>query len=639
MRENLVIYGLIVQITIGAGSCSTFSYKEEETVPVPASLDSGAVTPPAAVRLGSVSQGSAFIFVRDAHLWGVMNVNGELVQTPQFDDWQPMFKNLEAYRVSKNGKWGVLSTEGKLILPVEYDAVYAEEWTGKKYLSAVQGATSTGGLDNEPMGGRQGIYDLSGKLIIPFSYFHVMPLKNGLFLVNDGGNSRFQMSGIWGLMDSTAKFIFPLQYPYIGVFGDLVNVGGKYAKRDGTFLKMEGYEYVNWHSNTGNLKVQKNGRWGLMDNHADLIIPMDYDELGDIVHALITVNKGKKRDYDWSRYMKNGGRTDPALDGLWGLYNLDGKKILPEKYMRLVIAGPNLIVCQDEKWGAVDTTGKVIMPFEYDALNVMASGLIYTRKNTTERHFQRTPSGKIIPLNYKILGYAIDEKKPGVSIINVNGSCGLLTREGKLSDTVHARYFHYQMRADSLSEGYVVRLPDYKAGGFYLDKNLKAKTFDLIVPLEKGYLVKKKGKWGYINSAGVLQIDPLYDTLVAKSNDCVIGKKQGQWRILKKGKAEVLLDPEIRSVKQFSEGLAAVSKGGTVDAFGGLQGEKWGYVDEGGKVRIDFTFERAEEFKKGYAAVMHKAGAGTRVLNQNRWILIDKKGDQISKHDFDELRY
>lgn len=621
------------------------SYKEPDSTAVLKKSGSATVSQPVFKQSGSVEHGTASIFVRHTLLWGVMNAKGEMVQVPQFEDWQPLFKNRDAYLVFKNGKAGVLSKEGKLIIPIEHDAIYANEWTGKKYLSAIKDATARG-YDYEALGGKQGIYDTQGRLIIPFNYRVILPQKEGLFVV---GNEQFDRNnmgyGVWGLLDSLGRTVFPVQYPFANSGYGLINVGGKFSKTDGTFLNTEGYESVNWFANGGNLLLKKGNNYGLMNNSGKIFVPVEFQEIeGRILYGMVAVNKGKK-PYDpnhWREYYDH--EPDSAIDGCWGVYNLNGKMVLPMQYQNVSIVAPNLILCHGRKWGAVDTLGKVVLPLEYDELHALKTGLVYAVKNNDAHYYQLNAKNKMTELTqYKIQEFYPWENKTSITIVRVNGAYRALTKTGKFSDTLERKYYDNNMQADSLDEGYILRYAGgYKGACIHIDKNLKANTYNEIVDLEKGYLVKKKNKWGYIGQKGDLQIRAVYDTLVTISGDCVFARKDGSWRIIKNaGKNEIPLILNITSLGPFSEGFAAVGIDGVADAFGGFQQEKWGYLDTTGKIVIDFKFKEAKEFKKGAAAVQidGKEIPGTKVIRQSRWILIDRHGKQLGKYNFDEIAY
>ncbi len=103
-----------------------------------------------------------------------------------------------------------------------------------------------------------------------------------------------------------------------------------------------------------------------------------------------------------------------------------------------------------------------------------------------------------------------------------------------------------------------------------------------LVSAETGLLFRaeEKGKWGFINKEGKFVIKPQFDD----------------------------------SYYSFSEGLAAVKTG-----------RKWGYIDDTGKTVIPFSFEGAQKFKDGIAAVH----VGDFTESGGKWGYIDRAAGYI----------
>jgi hypothetical protein len=68
--------------------------------------------------MGNFGDGLAPVYSNEKKLWGYVNQTGKLVMDYQFDDIRPFKYGYAA--VKKAGRWGVLNTSGKEILPFEY---------------------------------------------------------------------------------------------------------------------------------------------------------------------------------------------------------------------------------------------------------------------------------------------------------------------------------------------------------------------------------------------------------------------------------------------------------------------------------------------------------------------------------------
>lgn len=78
-------------------------------------------------------------------------------------------------------------------------------------------------------------------------------------------------------------------------------------------------------------------------------------------------------------------------------------------------------------------------------------------------------------------------------------------------------------------------------------------------------------------------------------------------------KGEWAITPQFDEGRDFSDGLAAVNKGGSC----GIDG-KWGYIKKDGELTIPFPYDFASQFKNGHACVRR----------DGQWKRIDKNGDE-----------
>ncbi len=179
--------------------------------------------------------------------------------------------------------------------------------------------------------------------------------------------------------------------------------------------------------------------------------------------------------------------------------------------------------------------------------------------------------------------------------------------------------------------------------------------------------IEIKGKWGYMNRVGSMQIQAMYDyaevfqegfAVVALHNlPCVINEKaqrivdtnvyqfigkfsdglavvrdfkQQKFYINTKGEKVITLPSEIYEARKFRHGLACVSK--QLDQHTlkfnhdiVTLGYGFGYIDKSGKQSIDFIYDDADDFDKyGLARVKIKTGFG----------LINTKGETVLKPDY-----
>ncbi len=166
------------------------------------------------------------------------------------------------------------------------------------------------------------------------------------------------------------------------------------------------------------------------------------------------------------------------------------------------------------------------------------------------------------------------------------------------------RYFKY-FPIDNLSDD------DPRVGKYFIVCDiLEIEELDFSEGLA---LVKKGGKYGYVDKAGVVKVPCEYDDIGSFSEGLARVKKGGKWGFVDKvGTVKVPI--EYDDAGKFSEGLAKVNKG-----------EKYGFVDKNGEVQIPIEYDFAGVFSEGLAAV--KKGG--------KWGYVDENGTEEIPFEYD----
>jgi hypothetical protein len=239
---------------------------------------------------------------------------------------------------------------------------------------------------------------------------------------------------------------------------------------------------------------------------------------------------------------------------------------------------------QDEetgKWGFVDISGKVII----------------------EPKFESRPG-------YFKEGVALIEKATGYDYINLNG------------DTLGYNFqtatpFEEGMALVTIEDGNRCFIKNDFSDAFCIN-NLKQEV--ITCGLFSEGLAKfqsENNKWGYLNTSGEVVIEPVYTkALNFKEGYAFVELRDINTDKVDKlfidinGNIKIRLDKNIREVRSFSEGLAAVK-----DSSG------WGFIDTRGKIIItpDRNWKTVTNFNNGCAAF----------YEYGQWGAINKKGKRI----------
>lgn len=138
-----------------------------------------------------------------------------------------------------------------------------------------------------------------------------------------------------------------------------------------------------------------------------------------------------------------------------------------------------------------------------------------------------------------------------------------------------------------------------------------------IFPYRKNHL------WGYADDNGKIIIEPQFKEAGYFGNDGRARVKNDSSVAIINKKGEFVVPFKYKTIFHFSEGLAAVCKGGEINWMQGeIVGGKWGYVNEKGEEVVPFIYDRAYSFENGFAFVQ-KGG------NWGNWGVIDKTGKEI----------
>ena len=235
--------------------------------------------------------------------------------------------------VEKDGKWGFIDRDDKLVVALKYDEV-------KNY---------DGGYAAVSVNGKWGFVNLAGREITPIKYDNVSSFVNGFAEVKSNGKS--------GIVNNVGREIVPPKYDFVSMFATelaRVSLDGKWG-----FVNKKGEEVVPLKYDDagsfsfGPARVKLNNKWGFIDSKGKEIVPTKYD---------------KARDF--SLY-----RAAVRLDGKWGFVDNKGKLKIPLKYDAVNdFKDARAAVRLNGKWGFIDIDGRVTVPIQYDRVEDFRNG-------------------------------------------------------------------------------------------------------------------------------------------------------------------------------------------------------------------------------------------------------------------------
>lgn len=182
---------------------------------------------------------------------------------------------------------GYIDENGKVIIPFEYDAIMMGD--GGESLTFHDFSE---GLVAVVKNDKYGFIDTKGEVVVPFEYEWASKFSDGLAVV--------RANELYGAIDKTGKVVIPIEYASLGDFNDgfaaaahpTEDMDYKYGliDKDNNEVIPFMYERMGGFSE-GLIAVQKEGKWGYVDqsNKPVIAIDLDYEEVNNFASGLAAV--------------------------------------------------------------------------------------------------------------------------------------------------------------------------------------------------------------------------------------------------------------------------------------------------------------------------------------------------------------
>ena len=289
-------------------------------------------------------------------------------------------------------------------------------------------------------GGREGMIDAAGKLILP-------PCFDGLDDYSEG-LARFERDGLWGYVDATGEVEIPPTFPWAEAFH-----GGL------AWVQMRGHA------------LEMDARWGVIDRTGKTVVPPEY-----------------------TRMTSGEGETDAFHEGLamveaqsksgfplYGFIDATGKVAIPARFTLASPFSEGIAAVTEsgfvgtQQWGFIDKAGNWVIPPQFEWGSDFHGGLAAVRLHSQCGYIDRTGSLVVhppTPQGEKDCATVWGDFSDGLSRWRCGTKYGYVDRQGRtvIEPTFDLTY--------GFSEGLAaVRIGD-KWG--YVDPSGK-----MVVPLEK----------------------------------------------------------------------------------------------------------------------------------------------------------
>ena len=360
--------------------------------------------------------------------YGYMNRMGDIVIPPNFQFAGHFINGLAI--VGNDDEYGAINKAGKLIIPFSYSSL--TDFIQGRAIAEVEGKLGIidrnnrvifpfefedlGDLSSELIyfskGFRYGYADIYGKTKIVENFDEAYSFSNGRAMVEIGnyqamidvnGNYIFQptFEGLAQISDSlysfekdekkgiisiSGKIISEAKYDDIGLFNDdlafvINNDTLQYINRKGDVVISRGFKtYPNFELKgefkNGAAVVSKKEKYGRINTKGEVIIPIEYDNLG-IGKNFIPYNK----------------------KDAWGLINGANKMLIPAKYESIDVIDERFVVAGlNDSIGLLDLSGNNLLPFAFHAIEGLIGDYVIVEKDGHRGLYKKNK--QILEINY-----------------------------------------------------------------------------------------------------------------------------------------------------------------------------------------------------------------------------------------------
>ena len=327
---------------------------------------------------------------------GLIDSSGTIVVKPKFSEiGYPDFR-FGPVPAKYGKKWGYIDENGNWVIGRKFD--WARPFRN--------------GLAKVLVGEKFGFINQTGKWVIPPQFDGVDDFDDTIAPAFDGGK--------WGAIDRTGRWVIPPQFDYMlgGLPSDSgyirVEVDGLWGliRYDGTYAITPQYEKLSQYFG-GLSTMQTDNGWGYLDTLGRFAIEPQFDDAHSFFYEVAWVKVGDL----WGLIDKTGkfvaepfcedvdmfyaGSSIAAAqkDSLWGYVNTKGEWVIPPQFNYAwpfydEFALVNVIVDGKEKYGFINQTGEwVVKPVYDDACNYLLGWATVFLKDPGNE------SGKLCALN------------------------------------------------------------------------------------------------------------------------------------------------------------------------------------------------------------------------------------------------
>ena len=297
------------------------------------------------IELGCEGQ---FIVKKDGK-YGVVSEKGAVILPLKYSN---INSNKNGYTVKLNQKAGLFNSEGKEIIPISYHWVYTDKIDDNIPIVAELNDNNAGYINTK------------NEWVIPPTYQYAFAFRQGVARVKKGRNYMYINLKGEPVIQDFDNYVIQNFDNYVIEPSDNTYIIGvrkecKYMVYDLNGNLLDTYDgFINNWSGNAIFGVKKGGKWGYIDGYGKVIVPFEYEEVNNFSEGLASVRKDGKWGYINPKneivipieftnkevgFFKNGGAEYYTDRGV-GLINLEGEIIAEPKYDSIEYVNGNIAI-------------------------------------------------------------------------------------------------------------------------------------------------------------------------------------------------------------------------------------------------------------------------------------------------------
>ncbi len=340
------------------------------------------------------------------------------------------------------------------------------------------------------------------------------------------------------------------------------------------------------------IKVQKNGKYGIINIEGKEILPCEYDDLYSLKNTNNSILVEK--------------------DNKIGLVDSTGKVIIEPQYKEIRGLGTDytsgyIVITEDNQYGVVDCNNQKVLDTKYQDIKSLTDNGTYVVKENNNWELVQRNDEVTFSDGLKNVKDVLGLKNGTVIIQNTNNKVGVISTTGEtILNTVY----------DDIKFAFV-----------------------------DSYIIEQNGKYGIAKKNDEIVLNPTYTTInYIQTADIIEASEDGITSNLLNSNLETKLTGIVTEINT-SRGYIKIRQDNenkyynfrfeersekdintSNTLFLDKQNDKYGYVDKDGKVVVDYQYDDAtEQNEYGYAAVQ----------KDGKWGAINEKGEEIVNPQYD----